>query len=137
MHTDDTADILDQNTTTLGFRLRAFQHKVCSAYETRELKKEAEQRKRRAQKATEAAVDKGKGKARGIGKGKAKAKADPSSSHAEPDQTPTQATSGEGARRPKTYSLSTFKLHSLGDYCRYIRSTGSTDGYNTRSVRTP
>ena len=59
LHTDDTADLVDENTTTLGTRLRRFQKTTCQEFETKELKKEAEQRKHRAQRL---AGDKTKGK---------------------------------------------------------------------------
>ena len=50
MHTDATIDILDNLTTLLGQRLRDFKLTTCTAYVTRELKREAEQRQRREEK---------------------------------------------------------------------------------------
>lgn len=47
MHTDATLQILDIATTDLGEQLRAFQQDTCASFETLELKREAEARKRR------------------------------------------------------------------------------------------
>ena len=47
MHTDATLQILDVATTDLGKQLRAFQRDTCAGFETLELKREAEARKRR------------------------------------------------------------------------------------------
>jgi hypothetical protein len=47
MHTDATLQILDVATTDLGEQLRAFQRDTCASFETFELKREAEARKRR------------------------------------------------------------------------------------------
>ena len=44
----------------------------------------------------------------------------------------TQST--QPSRMPKMISLSTYKLHSLGDYARTIRERGATDSYSTQSV---
>ncbi len=46
MHTDAMLSVLDDETTALGNQLRDFQAKTCSSYATRELKREAEARKR-------------------------------------------------------------------------------------------
>ena len=47
MHTDETLAVLDIATERLGSRLRRFQRKTCTAFETRELKREVERRQRR------------------------------------------------------------------------------------------
>lgn len=47
MHTDETLDLLDTATVTLGKQLRHFQKHTCVAFQTRELKREAERRQRR------------------------------------------------------------------------------------------
>ncbi|KZT44669.1 hypothetical protein CALCODRAFT_406842, partial [Calocera cornea HHB12733] len=41
---------------------------------------------------------------------------------------------GTGARRPKAYSLRTYKWHALGDYVEMIRTLGPTDGFSTELV---
>jgi len=47
LHTDLTLDIMDNITTRLGDELRKFSSKTCTAYETRELQREADARVRR------------------------------------------------------------------------------------------
>jgi hypothetical protein len=47
MHTDLTLDLLDKETTELGKLLRDFESTTCSNYNTRELKREMNARKRR------------------------------------------------------------------------------------------
>lgn len=46
-HTDMSLDILESTTKDLGQRLRDFESATCSAFKTRELKREAEARQRR------------------------------------------------------------------------------------------
>ena len=36
--------------------------------------------------------------------------------------------------RPKSFNLSTYKIHALGDYARTIRLFGTTDSYTTQIV---
>jgi len=45
----------------------------------------------------------------------------------------TPAVSAGGAK-PKGFSLSTYKLHALGDYPQTIRDRGTTDNYTTGRV---
>lgn len=40
-----------------------------------------------------------------------------------------------GGKRPKTFNLSTYKLHALGDYVETIKMFGTTDSYSTQIVR--
>jgi hypothetical protein len=40
------------------------------------------------------------------------------------------------SRKAKSFNLSTYKFHALGDYVRTIRSFGTTDSYTTQIVRT-
>jgi len=58
LHTDPTLDTLDELTCVFGDKLRGFAKKTCSAYETRELKKEADARNRRYTKRKSKAKDK-------------------------------------------------------------------------------
>ncbi|KIN98948.1 hypothetical protein M404DRAFT_156554, partial [Pisolithus tinctorius Marx 270] len=46
---------------------------------------------------------------------------------------PTQTTSVPTTRQ-KTFNLSTYKLHALGDYVNSIRTFGTTDSYTTQIV---
>jgi hypothetical protein len=59
LHTEGTLAILDNTTRSLGIALRAFKHDTCSMFKTKELRKEAAARMRRA---ANAATRKGKGK---------------------------------------------------------------------------
>jgi hypothetical protein len=47
MHTDETLQVMDNVTHSLGHAIRAFQADTCPAFHTRELKREAEGRQRR------------------------------------------------------------------------------------------
>jgi hypothetical protein len=47
LHNDHTLDLLDKTTKELGIRFRAFADHTCQAFNTRELKREAEARQRR------------------------------------------------------------------------------------------
>lgn len=47
MHTEATLAIMDEVTIALGQSLREFQGKTCSAYDTKELRREADARKKR------------------------------------------------------------------------------------------
>ena len=40
-------------------------------------------------------------------------------------------------RHPKTFSLNTYKIHSIGDYAATIRKYGTTDSYTTEIVSKP
>jgi hypothetical protein len=57
MHTDLTLDILSCVTTSLGNRLRTFEQKTCTAFETRELEREQAARQRRQKSTTNQASD--------------------------------------------------------------------------------
>ena len=46
MHTDRTLEILDETTVQIGAKFRAFAEKTCPSFETRELKREMDARKR-------------------------------------------------------------------------------------------
>jgi hypothetical protein len=57
MHTDVTLRIFDDTTTSLGQHLRHFQAETCSAYTTRELKREAAARARQNKSGKAAAAE--------------------------------------------------------------------------------
>jgi hypothetical protein len=108
MHTDTTLALLSEVTTTLGRRLRTFQEETCAAFPTRELQREQVARMRRQEKSTVAAEG-----------GSSQSKAQKQSN---------------SARLPKQLNLSTYKLHSLGDYSHHIRQFGTIDSYSTQPV---
>ena len=102
LHTENTLASFDALTRPLGFALRHFGGKFSEQFETRELPKEAEARKRRE------AASKNKGKV---------------------------GTKRKTANVQVRFNLSTYKLHSLGDYAETIRQRGTTDSYSTQTVR--
>ena len=106
MHTDTTLAILDNTTTELGQQLRDFQNTTCTAFQTCELRREAEARKRRQ---------------------KTRAPAPGSSTSTGNIQNMTQ-------RQAKVFNLQTYKVHALGDYVSTIKMFGTTDSYSTAIV---
>jgi hypothetical protein len=111
MHSDLTLDIMDQVTTTLGYQFRTFNARVCSVYDTRELRQEVEARKRRCAKQAVkySAIPKGK-------------------------QTARTASHGANSHRTKLFNFQTYKFHALGDYVSTIRQYGTCDSYSTEPV---
>jgi hypothetical protein len=104
MHTDTTLSILDDKTTILGQQLRDVQAGTFSAYQTRELKREAAARKRRQTKQSSTART-----------------------------TDTRGT-GRSERMPKVFNLQTYKGHAVGDYVETIKQYGTTDSYSSEPV---
>ena len=105
MHTDETLALLDKITVRLGRHLRHFQLKTCAAFNTRELKQEAERRQRREPK-----------------------------NPGRNSTAPAAASTSQATRKPKTFNLQTYKVHALGDYSSTIRKFGTTDSYSTEPV---
>lgn len=111
LHIDPTLDVMDGVTTLLGRQFRAFQNVVCSAYETHELRREADARNRRQLKKGRKAND------------------------ANADTVSLSKSAGTRNKRlKKTLNLHTYKYHSLGDYVATIRMYGTTDSYSTEPV---
>jgi hypothetical protein len=110
MHIDHTLNFLDDATTLLGTEFRKFADKTCSAFDTRELKRESDARKRRLSKKAKA------------GEGPPVLASNPLAT--EPDESPKE----------KKFSLQTYKFHALGDYVDAIRRYGTTDSYSTEPV---
>ena len=104
---------LENSTTRLGELLRTFQSDVCPGYQTFDLPSEEAARVRRKAAAAKkgVSVDKGKGKEK-------------------------ETSSGFGSRKPRTFSLNTYKTHALGAYAKAIRLYGSPDNYNSQTVCT-
>jgi len=116
MHTDQTLKILDDATIRIGAEFRAFNDKTCPAFDTRELRRETEARKRRQTKKANPNV---------VSKDSAPR---PSSA-----ASPAERLETDGPRRKK-FNLQTYKFHSLGDYATTIRRFGTTDSYSTELV---
>jgi hypothetical protein len=110
MHTDRTLAILDETTARMGDEFRAFAGNTCSAFDTRELKREMDARKRRKLKKTQLnSAEKGA-----------------AASH-------SRTREDAGPRRRK-FNLHTYKYHSIGDYAKMIRQLGTSDSFSTEPV---
>ena len=105
MHTDETLTLLDTVMERLGQRLRHFQLKTCAAFNTQELKREAECCQHHAQENLKNL------------QGNSTVMAAASTPHV--------------SRRLKTFNLQTYKLHALSNYLSSIRRYGTTDSYST------
>lgn len=116
MHTDQTLEILDDVTVQIGADFRAFKNKICPAFNTRELRRETNARKRRNLKKT---------------KGK-KASTDPApGSSSDPTENPAEEPDEPLSR---SFNLQTYKYHSLGDVANTIRIFGTSDSFSTEPV---
>jgi hypothetical protein len=113
MHTDHTLRILDETTIRIGAEFRDFANKTCPAFNTRELAREVEARKRRHEK-----------------KSQGRTQAGDAACHS----FPVEQTSDAMGPRPMKFTLLTYKFHALGDYANTIRQFGTTDSYSTESV---
>ena len=105
IHTETTLNHFDNSTTRLGKILRKFYRDVCSKFRTFDLPQESAARSRRQR--------------QWAGKGKGKEN-DPGS--------------GSSAPKQRTFNMSTYKLHALGDYVKSIWLFGTTDNYTTQVV---
>lgn len=119
LHIDDTLDLLDEETKYIGRDLRAFINKTCKFYDTRELRREADARKRR--KAKKSTTHTGETQEK-------------HSARAEGSQMEADSTTEAEDPIPKKLNINTYKTHSLGDYGRTIRRLGTTDSYSTMIV---
>jgi hypothetical protein len=151
MHNDLSLDVMDAVTVSLGKALRTFRDTTCSAFHTKELRREYNARIRREAK-------KSASKSHSAAPDETLATSSSSASAVEtninsdstlgaaatpvldgglsnPPAVSQASTEPTGAgRHDKTLNLSTFKCHSLGDYPRTIRTYGTTDSYSTEPV---
>jgi hypothetical protein len=107
IHTDITLDLFQAATRSLSASVRQFLRTTCEEYITQELPKEAAARGRRKA----ALVAKG-AQAGSVASGKASI-----------------------APKFKKLNFKTYKYHALADYPDTIRRFGTTDNYNTQTVR--
>ena len=114
LHNERTLKFLEDTTILLSTQFRKFQVETCAKIKTMELPKEAEARARRTA---------------------AKASAHPQPASVGDPSIPVPI-GGPSARRQKTFNLSTYKYHSLGDYTANIVRYGTTDSYTSEVVRT-
>lgn len=108
LHHDLTLQLLDDTTTHLGSQFRNFQVNTCNKVKTVELQSEADRRTRRT-----------------AAKG---------SSEGGPLEVSTSGVPASSSRRPKKFSLSTPKYHSLGHYVENIRRFGTVDSFTSEIV---
>jgi hypothetical protein len=104
MHNDSTLTVLEKVTQVLGRDLRGFRDTLCQAFKTVELGSEVAARNRRTGRSA---------KSQGL---------------------QTSSGSHTTTAREKTFNLSTYKFHALGDYVTTIRNFGTTDSYTTQIV---
>jgi hypothetical protein len=109
LHTTSTMGFLKEMTRSLGFALRIFAKKTCSAFQTNELPKEEAARARR------------------------KAKAQSSTKKAQAGKSGKKSDAKQN-RLKKVFNLFTYKLSALGDYLSSILRYGTTDSYSTQIV---
>ena len=126
MHTESTLTLLESVTTTLGYELRRFRATTCSVFFTTELPKEAAARQRKRGQKAKAAP-----KVPTL-----PAQASTSSSSKAPEGSSSLPTTGPPPKkqRRKTFNLSIYKVHALGDYAHTVRLFGPTDSYSTQTV---
>lgn len=108
MHTDHTLKILDDQTARIGLELRSFNDKTCVAFDTKELKRESEARKRR--------------------------KLKKENSGNKSVKSSQKSRSESDGPLPKRFNIRIYKYHALGDYANTIRRFGTTDSYSTEPV---
>ena len=103
---------LKEATRSLGFILRKFVKKTCSAFDTLELPKEVNARTRR--KAAASAKRKGLDK--------------------KTEKKNPKSAKGKGTSNRKLFNLSTYKLYAMGEYNWAILEYGTTESYSTQTV---
>jgi hypothetical protein len=134
MHHDLTLDIMESVTVCLGKLLRSFADVTCPAFETRELRREADARARRQLRkvvASQGSLDISQLPSQAPFRHEASLAELVSAQH----QSSIQKHPPTGARRLKTFNLNTYKGHSYGDYVKTIREYGTTDSFSTEPVR--
>lgn len=106
LHTTTTVGILSKLTHSFGVRIRHFANHISMGYDTKELPKEEAARMRRRARQV-------------VAKGPTK---------------PIPETPSAPSAKVKRFSLSTYKLHAMGDYVEQIKQFGTTDSYSTQAV---
>lgn len=119
MHTDPSLDLFDAVTIATGAKFRGFTNKTCPAFDTYELNRETNARRRRQAQKTSKVSD-------------AASSRDNSARFGATNTSSADA--GNTGRRRKTFNTQTYKYHSLGDYPNTIRRLGTTDSYSTEPV---
>ena len=134
LHTESTIINLENSITRLGEILHKFSGTVCPAYATYDLPSEEAARVRRKATAAKNA------KAQSPKKKKKKSNQQPV---IEKKKAVLAKSEGDGPTsnlkssscHQRSFNLVTYKLHALGWYPRAIRLYGTSDNYNTQTVR--
>lgn len=138
MHNGLTIKLLEDATTSLGDRLRMFRKRTCSAFNTRELRREMDARVRRQARASMTMRPPGHGSQLVARRNEPTLPSTSSmrsmAAKKPTDQAKSSAQPSSNSRRPKTFNLSTYKTHALGDYAAAIVQYGTTDSYSTAPV---
>jgi hypothetical protein len=164
MHNDCTLAVLDTLTVSLGKRLRNFTLQTCPAFQTKELRREVDARVRREARKSASKAGGGIPSHINISAEQPTVRQqlsvntqdvdmpgssnlvhpssdlvpDPTAAHqrsvCEAGHAPVNTHPRVAGRRRKTFNLSTYALHSLGDYANTIRQFGTTDSFSTEAV---
>ncbi|KAG6913958.1 hypothetical protein DXG01_003291, partial [Tephrocybe rancida] len=126
LHSELSLAILDKETTDLGDCLRDFQDRTCASFNTQELQREKEAWERRSSAKAQPSVP--------------QATVPVKTKTAIGHENPQSAAGAHGSMLakvsghwPKTFKLSGYKAHAMGDYVLTIRRYGTTDSYSTKS----
>lgn len=128
MHTDSTLSHMEMVTKMVGQVLRKFCGVTCPSFSTKELPKEAAARARRNQRRDATTTNSSGAQA-------ATSDSASTSTHI-PEALAAKPMNVQPLKqKKKLLDLSTYKVHSLGDYPQTIRTYGTTDSYSTQTVR--
>jgi hypothetical protein len=146
MHNDLTLNVMDAVTVSLSEKLRAFTQSMCPAFEAKELHREFNvcvwcESKKTASKCHRTAAVQNTSESSSTNQASFDTKispAHPTAEHCRDECVVGPALAGtQSSRRGqwhKTFNLTTYKLHSLGDYVKTIRHYGTTDSFSTEPV---
>ena len=104
IHTTSSVARLKELTREFGVRIRHFTNHICPHYDTKELPKEEAARIRRR------------------------------AAQTKKTQTTAATNNTKVPPKRKTFQLTTYKLHAMGDYVTTIETFGTTDSYSTQAV---
>lgn len=133
-HTDLSLGALELITIQLGASLRKFQAQTCSAFDTRELKREEVARMRRTEGVTTARKLSAKNAGGVVALDIEAVNSNTASSSAAPSTNTHLVPTKAAGKLRKTLNLKTYKDHALGDYVETIRRNGTTDSYSTETA---
>ena len=151
MHNDLTLEVMDKITVSLGEKLCKFSLQTCPAFQTKELYREfdacvrCEARKSPPKKGEgipsdtdismepPTAIQRNSANIQHMLEPGSNAASDPTFTPAVRNTSSNTQPQSAG-RRHKTFNLSTYALHSIGDYVKTIQQYGTTDSFSTEPV---